>query len=895
MKTPAATYRIQFNKDFTFEQLEAIIDYLDALGISTIYASPITGAPEDSTHGYDVTDPHSINSAIGSIETLKRIAGKLKEKGMDWLQDIVPNHMAFSSANMRLMDVLERGRLSPFHIYFDIDDQHPSSRGKVMAPFLGDELSECLRKKEIQLQLTEQGVQIAFPGDTYPLSLSAYHLLFVDMMARDTAMLMPPPLTQLAFTCLQVSDYFKWHQLKEQVFGEVYNNAAYRQQTEDLLALVNSREAWLQEVLDKQYYKLCYWKEVNRVINYRRFFTISSLIGLQMEQEQVFHDYHSYLHQLYQAGIIQGLRIDHIDGLYDPAGYVFRLRALFGEDCYIIAEKILAAKEYLPANWPLQGTSGYEFLAYVNQLYTDHDGMQVLDRFYRQLVPNRKDYKELVVRNKQLILEQYMAGELDNLVRLFFSYGLAQHDDAARWRTALSAFMVHLPVYRIYPDRYPLQEEARRILHEAFIAARSQWPAYGPELDYLQGLFTGFSAGCEQGPSIVHFLKRLMQFTGPLMAKGVEDTAFYVYNSLIAHSEVGDSPATSGISVESFHATMQHRLRTTPFSLNATATHDTKRGEDARMRLNLLARMPEVWKEAVTQWFKVNEVLRIAINGKIAPDPNEEYFIYQSVLACIPPDLSCTPAFIERLQAYMVKSLREAKVNTNWDAPHTAYEEACTHFIQRLLAADHGFLPLFRPLAKKVIEQASCYSLGQVLIKLTAPGIPDIYQGSELWNLSLVDPDNRRPIDYEKASEYLQQLQEQEKKGVGPLMQYLQDHRTAGLEKLYVTWKTLQWRRAHNDVFINGHYYPLTITGNHSVAIAYARVLGDQWVLVIALLDPDWSAEEVATQLVLPANAPTVWKNIFTGASLQTPSERHVLLRDALAGFPVALWVNAGG
>lgn len=893
MKMPVATYRIQFNKGFTFEQLEGIIDYLHALGISTIYASPITSAQEGSLHGYDVIDPHHCNPEIGPVGTLTRIAGKLRAKGMGWLQDIVPNHMAYSSGNKRLMDVLERGRFSPFYTYFDIQGNHPAFPGKLMAPFLPDNLPVCIRKKEVRLQLSENGVLVACPGGNYPLSLCAYHLLFIDLMARDTAMMIPPPLTHLALVCLQTRDYEQWQHVKRSVFGEVLKNARYRQQAEALLSLVNNREAWLREVLDKQYYKLCSWWLVSRVINYRRFFTVSSLICLKMEQEAVFNDYHSFFLQLYRTGIIQGLRIDHIDGLYDPGEYIYRLRQLFGDDCYIIVEKILASKEYLPAGWPLQGTSGYEFLAYVSQLLTRQEGVQELHRFYHELAPGMPDYHQVVLKSKQLILQKHMVGELDNLLRLFFEYELQQHDDIDRWRTALCAFMVHLPVYRLYPDRYPLTEEDRHLLHESFVAAKLHAPASGLELDYLQRLFTGLTADCELAPKVVHFLKRLMQFTGPLMAKGVEDTTFYVYNPLIAHNEVGDTPAMAGMPVEVFHATMENRLRTTPFALNATSTHDTKRGEDARMRLNVLAEIPHAWKQATLEWFMVNQRLHVALNGKEAPDLNEEYFIYQSLLAGFPASLECTPAFIKRLQEYTVKALREAKVNSNWDTPNTDYEEACSHFIQQILRADHCFLTLFLPLAKKVVALAAVYSLSQVLIKFTAPGIPDVYQGCELWDLSFADPDNRRPVDYKRACACLQQLRELEKKGMRTLLQYVQDHRSEGLEKLYVTWKTLQWRGGHADLFVKGDYYPLTITGDTPAAMAYARALDDQWVIAVVPLhlahQPDERAQQ---QLLLPAQAAGSWKNIFTGATMNTATGGYLHLPAVLADFPVALLVG---
>lgn len=888
MRLPIATYRIQLHKDFTLQQLSEIIDYLHALGISTVYASPITQAPEDSLHGYDVTDPHQLNPVIGTVEGLKELSQRLHQKNMGWLQDIVPNHMSFSSGNWRLMDVLERGRLSPYAGYFDIQWQHPDFGGRLMVPFLGAPLHDCVREGSVKLSLAADGVYVQTAGDRYPLSIGAYYLLFVSMMARDTAMQLPPSVTHLALVSMQERSREHWLHMKTQVMGAVFDNPTHRQQLVSMIDLVNSRHDWLLEILGKQFYRLCAWQEVNSRIDYRRFFTVSSLICLRMEDERVFEEYHALLHQLYREDCLQGLRIDHIDGLYAPGEYVQRLRTLFGEDCYIVAEKILAEHEYLPQSWPLQGASGYEFLACLNQLFADQDGRQELERFYRRLLPAMPAYQQLVIDNKRMILHKYMAGELDNLVRLLLDLGLAAHNDVEKWRKALAGCMVHLPVYRIYPVAFPLPAEESTLLYDTMEEAIREQPDAAGELIWLRQLFTGAEASSERGRKILQFLKKLMQFTGPLMAKGVEDTSFYQYHAFIGHNEVGDSPAIGGISIRSFHALMKERLLRTPHALNASSTHDTKRGEDARMRLAVLTSIPAEWEQAVQQWIALNEAIKVPAEASSMPSRNDEYFIYQSLVAGWPADGQANDTFKDRLKAYFTKAFREAKVNTKWEAPDQQYEAACHQFIDRLLDPAHGFLAVFIPFMQDIIRQAEDLSLAQVLIKLTAPGIPDIYQGCERWDLSYVDPDNRRPVDYATAQRLLNELRLVKH---DQLAHYLIAHRIEGAAKLYLTHKTLQCRKERANLFANGDYLPLEVKDKEVSTIAFARTLHDDWVIVAAPLQPQKPGENNC-YLQLPAHAPKSWQNVFTGETLVADDD--ILAVGKGMGFlPVGCWVSS--
>lgn len=896
MQIPSSTYRIQLHKGFNFRDLQRIIQYLHTLGITTLYASPVMQATPGSMHGYDVTDPHTLNAELGTVDEMKTVIRELHKKNMNWLQDIVPNHMAFHTDNYRLMDVLERGPHSPYYLYFDIDWNHPSPdlAGKVMVPFLGSELDACLAHGELKLAFTAKGFQIKYLDTPYPVSISAYPV--IQSLLRDTKGNISLILSKMA-TAAEGADYETWNTSRQGFIEAIRQDSALLADLENDLDMLNRNPSALTQVLNAQHYRLAYWKETDKKINYRRFFTVNELICLRMEDEKVFEEYHSYLLKLFREKLLMGFRIDHIDGLQDPAGYSRELRKLMGDGCYIIAEKILEATEEMPGHWPLQGTSGYEFLSFLNQLLTYRKGAKELLRFYQELVPGMPPYKKLIFDNKKLILENYLAGEWENLTQLFFSLNLGADPDRPGIKQALGLFMLCLPVYRIYPDALPLKGQSLVVIHEAFDKALSQGTAYSAELKYLQQLFTQSPQSEDLGERTLQFLKRLMQFTGPLTAKGVEDTTFYIYNPLISHDEVGDSPSPLGMSVQRFHEKMQARLANTSLSLNATATHDTKRGEDARIRINVLSRIPSAWKEHVTRWMTINEPFRSDLNGKTIPQINDEYFIYQSMLGGFPEDLVVTEEWVNRVQAYLNKALREAKVNSNWSDPDEQYEKGCAEFVERILQPDHVFLQSFIPFVKTVCEHAMVYSLSQTLIKLTAPGIPDIYQGCELWDLSFVDPDNRRPVDYEKRMEFLFQLVIKEEKGKEAVMEYVKQHREAGIEKLFITWKTLSFRRSNSSLFTEGDYLPLVVTGREISAAGYARNRKDAWALVIFPLGMvkhemnERSDGEAEHFIILPEEAPQRWTHAFTGETFEAANQLR--LDDVFRNFPVALLLPA--
>ncbi len=887
MHIPSSTYRVQLHKEFTFKDLDKILDYLQQLGISTIYAAPIFTSTPGSMHGYDVTDSHSINPEIGTLADLKSLSLKLKEKGMYWVQDIVPNHMAFSTMNYRLMDVLERGAHSSYYNYFDINWNHHSAilKGKLGVPFLGKELETCIMDGEIKISFTENGLSVAYFDTHYPLSVQAYPHLIAITESKPLIEILQQTLSMATSN----SVYVEWKNHKKILVEKLTENGALKTALDNVLSKINNDANEIRKLLDEQNYVFTFWQTTEKEINYRRFFTVNELICLRMEDDEVFNDYHALLHYLYKKDIIQGLRIDHIDGLQDPSRYIRKLRDLFGESFYIIAEKILEAKEEMPSKWPLEGTSGYEFLSIVNQLVTDKKGAKQLYNFYQTLLNDQPSYKDLIYKNKKLILENYMGGEWDNLTHYFVELNLQKDFEFIKVKAALGAVMLSMPVYRIYPSKLPLLGKDLEIINETFKKAMEAEEGLSAELSYLHSLLTNKDIIESNEETIIKFLRRMMQFTGPLTAKGVEDTTFYVYNPLISHDEVGDSPEVLSISVSSFHSKMLARNKSSALSLNATNTHDTKRGEDARMRLNVLSEIPEVWEEHVKQWLSINKKFQTTLNGTTIPDTNDTYFIYQAIVGGFPDNFVITEEWITRLQAYIKKALREAKTNTNWSTPNEDYEKGCLEFARKILLDESGFLKNFLPFVKDIADRAAIYSLTQFVLKCTAPGIPDVYQGCELFDLSFVDPDNRRPVNYEERKRELKHMMSLDKSDKKNLTSYLKENRFKGYEKFFYTWKILNFRKKYNALFINGSYIPLQIAGNNTSVVAYARNYQDKWSIIMAPVGKEID-NDASTSVVLPENCPERWMDVLTGEVISLNKKASV--HDMFRSNPVCCLVN---
>ena len=884
MKRPDTTYRMQLSPQFTFLDLERIIDYLDDLGITTIYSAPIFQSKEGSTHGYDVLDPFHINKEIGDLEQLKAIAGRLKHKNMCWLQDIVPNHMAFDSKNPWLSNIFELGPRSKFYNFFDIDWDY-KGLNKVMAPFLGDDLDQVIKNKELTLHVNSKGIYFKYFENEYPVSMDTYsHIL--------TTAGHPEIIKKIAE--FDESDD-QWGQIKSDVLEEINSNSNISRDLDTLLGTINTSAEKIREILDMQFYLLTHWQKTETEINYRRFFTINGLICLRMEEQIVFDTYHVLIKELCDEGIIDGLRLDHIDGLFDPETYLHRLRQLVGEDFYIIVEKILEADEKLPSQWPSQGTSGYDFLAHVNHLFTRSSKAEEFSTAYENIFQRVPEYENLVYQKKLFILKERMGGELENLWRLLVSNDLlpmAQPNEEI-WKSALGAFLSAFPVYRVYPQEYPLNAKQIQLIDAAFRKAVEFESSRKEELEYLRSLYLGETE--KDKKSSLYFLQRCQQYSGPLAAKGVEDTSFYIYNRLIAHNEVGDSPEHFGISIRDFHRKMLHRKKDFPLSVNATSTHDTKRGEDSRMRLVVLSEIPGEWFSKIEEWRNMNSALR---ESKTIPDNNEEYFIYQTLVGALP--FKEEEDFISRTCEYLQKVLREAKVHSNWAQPDETYEEMVINFTKAILT-NAEFRASLDPFVKKIAGLGVIKSLGQSLIKITGPGVPDIYQGTELWDLSYVDPDNRRPVDYGLRMNYLADFRTFSKTNLKKKLSSLRMNYKSGKIKMFTIYKALIQRRKDKDIYQKGDYITLKIKGASAKNfISYARVLGEEWRIVIVPvvvtnlfnhgnLKPE--KEKIKDLVIeLPANAPAEWDLVYTGDSFY--AEKEISVCNALSDFPVALLKN---
>lgn len=825
MLNPISTYRIQFHKDFTFKDFALIIPYLEQLGVNTIYASPILEASPGSMHGYDTVNPHRINPEIGTLEELRSIAEKLKKIGIYWIQDIVPNHMAFHPNNIWLMDVLEKGRNSAFAEFFDIN-WSGDKNSPLMVPFLGSTLEQAIAEGELKLIERNGNIKLQYHETEWPVN------------SKVTDIHMP-----------------------------------------------------LQEAVDLQYYRPCFWKETNYQINYRRFFTVNNLICLNIQHQETFDAYHQLIKSLLEEGVFNGLRVDHIDGLYDPETYFDRLRHLAGEETYIVVEKILEEGEEMPSQWPIQGNTGYDFLAQLNNLFTSVSAKKVLTKYYKSLTGDDKNINRQILQKKAGILGDYMAGELDNLYALFVDLKLIEEEHLqslkpGSLKDAIGQMLICCPVYRFYGNQLPLSganKEGLKKIFQDISVVKSLRPAVAILEDVL--LHWPEEGKEDYNLRATEFYLRCMQFSGPLMAKGVEDTLMYTYSRFIGHNEVGDSPAAFGVDHKVFHQQMKDKQAFWPVSMNGTSTHDTKRGEDVRARLNVLSDVPREWIENVEHWRKINARFSSGL------DENDEYFIYQTLIGSYPMPGVKEDNYADRLKAYMEKALREGKVNSNWAEPDVAYEQLVMDFITAILNQSHDFWSGFSALHKKVSDHGIINSLAQLLVKFTAPGIPDIYQGTELWDLSLVDPDNRRAVDYSQREDWLINI-----KDSSLTLGALWKERYNGKIKLFLQHILLKVRKLNPDVLSSGLYIPLKVKGLYADhLLAFARRKGRRWLTTVIPLhlaklgEDEWiKMDWKDTRIEFTAESPLTWRNLLNGEEGEL--EAHEMLVSAIFNeFPLGL------
>ncbi|WP_128546346.1 malto-oligosyltrehalose synthase [Larkinella soli] len=907
MYNPVATYRIQFHKEFTFSDLEKIIPYLADLGAGTLYASPVFQSVPGSTHGYDGISPHRINPEIGTGEELTTLCERLRELGIGWLQDIVPNHMAFHPDNSWLMDVLEKGPLSLYASFFDTAWADPFFQDRPMVPFLGDPLDQVIDAGRLTVDYRNDRLVFNYFDSVYPLHLRSYETVLEQAKAPFGNVVRP--LKNQLRRILRTEEPRSYAQAVDAFRQELALIVADdRNGLNQCLKAVNKPEI-LRRIADDQAYRLCSYREADQHINYRRFFTVNGLIGLMMQNPEVFRQFHEHIIGWVKESQFQGLRIDHVDGLYDPAGYLEQLREQAGEETTILVEKILQQDEDLPVGWPVQGPTGYEFLAMVNNLFTLKASEAAFTAFYEELVGGKPQAVGPQIHEKKAhILLQHMGGELENLYRLFLELNLVEENALAlipadSLKAAIGQFLIFCPVYRYYGRRMPLAEPEAEAVRAVLARIRKE----KPDLSLAAGLLeeTLLEKPLEGSEPFnrraLVFYQRCMQFTGPLMAKGVEDTLMYTYNRFIGHNEVGDAPEAFGLSLEEFHQKMKVRQERWPLALNATSTHDTKRGEDVRARLNVLTDLPDAWTAAVKEWQNLNADLKKA--G--APDANDEYFIYQTLIGAYPMPGQDTDDLAGRLEQYLEKALREAKHHSDWSEPNPEYEEAAKRFAVALLNRKRPFWKSFEAFYRKIVDFGILNSLAQVVLKATCPGVPDIYQGCELWDFSLVDPDNRRPVDFELRGRRLTEMgeigpgetpgDEDEPASDAALWNELWENRYDGRIKLWLTHRLLNERLQQPELFAEGHYLPLAVEGRYKENVfAFARRYKQTWYVVAvplhtALLpDPptegrtDWGD----TRILLPAGAPTQWRHVLLKTEGEADSELSV--NELFADLPLA-------
>jgi (1->4)-alpha-D-glucan 1-alpha-D-glucosylmutase len=909
---------------FGFRQTAQIVDYLAALGISHIYASPIFKAKKGSTHGYDVVDPTRFNDELGSEEELQQLLARLPERRMGRIQDIVPNHMAFASENIMLMDTMSKGPASSYFDFFDMDWEHhyDNLKGKLLAPFLGRMYAECLESGEIQLHYDADGLSVNYYEHRFPLRIESYFTVFAHQLnvLEQTLGKNQPDLLKF-FGILYVlkppaekGEVISSEQiaLGKKMLWELYNaNEKIRDFIVGNLKLFNGKKGvpetfnLLDDLHSQQFFRLAFWKSATEEINYRRFFNINGLISLNIQNPVVFDYTHALLLQMVQQKKFSGLRIDHIDGLYDPAQYLNRLRTA-APDAYIVVEKILELHETLAA-WPVEGTSGYDFLNFVNGVLCQTENEAEMTRVYSRFASFPLPFAEMVWDRKRLMIGKHMASDIDNLAHLmkkvFDRHRYGRDITLYGLKCALVEVMALFPVYRTYITQSSMSLQDKNYIKETVSKAKEIYPDLWYSLNLVEKFLLldfGSDLSAEEKQIWLHFVMRFQQFTGPLMAKAMEDTLFYVYNRHWALNEVGGNPSQFGITLQQFHAFNLQRSQSCPHAMNTTSTHDTKRSEDARARLTVLSEIPQEWGKQLDRWQEINKDKKKTVKGNPMPDSNDEYFLYQTLLSIFPWAESEYGNFVSRVKEYIGKAMREAQVHTTWLKPDPDYENAYMAFIESILAVTESntFLPGFRAFHKKIAYYGMLNSLSQITLKMTCPGMPDFYQGSELWDFSLVDPDNRRSIDFAKRVALLQQIRAGENDLPGLLRELWLQPEDGGI-KMFLTYRLLQARQTNAELFQQGSYIPLETGGEwQDRVITFARKLENQWAIVIvprfytSLVKPGElpvGAVWQDTYVVLPAKPDGIWQDAISGLTLHC-SEK-ALLSQMLVNHCTALFL----
>ncbi len=990
--TPLATYRVQFNRSFTFKQAQAQLNYLGRLGISDLYASPYFKARADSMHGYDICDHNTLNPSIGSDEDYNQLVEELHQQNMNQILDIVPNHMGIGeTTNTWWMDVLENGPSSLYAPYFDIDWKplKVELADKVLLPILGDMYGRVLENKELQLSFEVESAtfQLHYYEHTVLINPRSYLYILEYRQTElfDLLEIQSEAALEYASILTALRHLPSRHETEPEKVQE--RNREKEIIKRRLIALCTQEPRiqafidqnieifngvageplsfdWLHQLLEEQAYRLSYWRVAAEEINYRRFFDVDDLAAIRVDQATVFEETHRTIFRLLGEGKLDGVRVDHIDGLRNPKAYLQHLQERFfvemarrqldelhpdnelratlearllerfiqersagtlpaksAQPLYVAVEKILGRGEDLPTDWPVAGTTGYEFANAVNSLFVDSANQKAFDQLYSSFIGEKIKFADLSYEKKKQIMRFSLASEVNVLTNLL--HKIAERDWLYRdftlnsLRNAIREVIACFPVYRTYitRDQNKVDKRDQNQIEAAINRVKKRNPAVESSVfDFVRGvLLLDFPPDLdEEGRNEwYNFVMKFQQCSGPVIAKGLEDTSFYIYNRLISLNEVGGEPDQFGLSVANFHRQQIDRLRNWPASLLATSTHDTKRSEDVRARINVLSEIPQEWKASLSRWARSNRRKKIMLDGQAVPSANEEYFLYQTLLGIWPfehkvDDPALHQELVERVKDYMLKALKEAKVNTSWLNQNTDYETAMSRFVESILDPNdpkNRFLSDFPNLQRKVAHYGLFNALSQVLLKLTCPGVPDIYQGNEIWDFSLVDPDNRRPVDYDLRAALLSQVEQIEQVDeAANLLETKEDGRL----KLFVTARTLKFRQQNRHLFESGSYTSLEVSGTRPESVcAFARNQAESKAIIVAprllthlaskpgLIGPVVGAVWAATWLVLAgATEGEKYRNIFTGEVLEVKEQAGkptLALDEVLAAFPVAL------
>ena len=882
-RIPSSTYRLQLHKDFTFDDAARAAAYLKSLGITHIYCSPYLQAATGSMHGYDVVDHEKVNEELGGEEGHRRFCERLAELGLGQVLDVVPNHMAIGSRNRYWWDVLENGPSSLYASWFDIDwnSSEAKLQNKILLPVLGDHYGRILEAGEIKLEHKGERFQIRYADNSFPVaprSLSPVLLRAAEFAKNDTLnfiadsflRLPSPDSTDREVGISRHRDKTVINGLLKTLCAEIPAiNAAIDRAVEEL----NHNFDALDALLNQQLYRLAYWRTADQELGYRRFFDVNTLVGLRVERQHVFEATHCRILDWLNKGVLDGVRVDHPDGLRDPKQYFERLRTR-APQAWIIGEKILEPGEFQREDWPIEGTSGYDFLNVCNSLLVSGDGMKELSSIFGDFTDEPVDFDAVAHDKKINVQQEALGSDVNRLTSLFVELCENNRDrrdyTRAEIRRALREVAACFSVYRTYvvPSRDEVVDEDRIRIDQAIANARAQRPDLDAGLfDYIGSVLALRSRGGIE----TEFLQRFQQFTSPVMAKGVEDTAFYCFNRLVGLNEVGSAPGNNGLDVEQFHAYCAKMQATLPLTMTTLSTHDTKRADDVRARLAVLSENPVRWKSALARWSRANAPFR---SGKF-PDRNSEYFLYQTMIGA-------WPIGKDRLIAYMEKAMREAKQQTSWTQQNREYEDALRSFIERILDSN-WFITELESFVSRILLAGRINGLAQTLLRYTAPGVPDTYQGSELWDLSLVDPDNRRPVDYDLRSRMLSDLD------AGMSVEKIMESMDSGAPKLWLAHTALCVRRDHPEWFgAEASYQPILAEGSkREHLVGFLR--GDRVAVFVPRLPLKLGSNWASTSVELPQGK---WFNRLTR---ETVMGGYIRVQALLQRFPVALLTQDEG